>query len=156
MYMVFMFEQSNSRGKEMAVFRIHLCSLACLSQLEVLCLLHQQWSGLLSSLLLPLCPPSESSNVPSHETPQVIPQLHPQATPQTHLQASPHVNNLGSSPAPFVVCSYFKSGDAQKLFGYYHPETEADKNEDARQIIEKRIVKFWKAAFTNDGWRDVL
>jgi len=100
---------------------------------------------------LPLLPPRQITPPPPPPPPVI---LTPASTNATNSIANTPIDR--DTTAIANLCDYYSSNEARNRFGYVNPKNDEQQNESVREVIIKRIKKFHIAAFTCDGWRDIL
>ena len=58
--------------------------------------------------------------------------------------------------APIELTNWFYSTDARKDYGYMHPLNDDDRSKPVEEILIERIRRFYRAAHSSEGWRDLL
>ena len=88
-------------------------------------------------------PTATTSPVPTASLPRTTQTITP---PRQQLQ-----------PAIPIECTdYFLSSEARKFYGYMNPFNEEERNRPVEDIVIDRIKKFYNAAHSVDGWKELL
>ena len=97
----------------------------------------------------PTQPPTKRQRI-TNEPPSPPNASVPEATTVTppRYPTRPHV--------PIELTDYFHSNLARKNFGYKHPLNYEDQTKPVEEIICGRIRRFYNAAYSCEGWKDVL